>query len=169
METDDITCCFREAQFNRYITLTRMSRLNKPAESITNSEWFAELNDVHAVDEIINENMDPLCEQIPDIEEIANAVQNHQILVARHQSDVAAILYFERTGISTILRFWATRKKYHGLGFGGKVYERYLAVNADAKRWLLWVRDDNLKVKQIYQNYGMNFENLQDSVYLWAP
>ena len=127
------------------------------------------MGEVHKVDEIIRENMNPLCEQIPDIEETADAVKNHQILVMRHKSDVAAVLYFERKGVSTILRFWATRKKYHGRGFGGKLYERYLASNADAQRWLLWVRDDNLKVKQIYQKYGMTYENLHDEVWLRMP
>ena len=63
--------------------------------------------------------------QIPDIEETADAVKNHQILVMRHKSDVAAVLYFERKGVSTILRFWATRKKYHGRAFGEQRVQAY--------------------------------------------
>ena len=81
VENDDMIDCFRKARFNKYITLTRMSRLNKPEAPTTKSEWFAELSEVHRINEIINENMDPLCEQIPDIEEIADAIKNHQILV----------------------------------------------------------------------------------------
>ena len=147
-----------------------MSCVRKTSESINpHLLWFAELSDVYEVEKIIYENMDPLCEQIPDIEEIANAVYNHQILVARHNLEIAAILFFERTNISSMLRFWAVRKKYQGQGFGKTVYERYVAINADAQRLLLWVRDDNLKVKQIYQHYGMDFDDLHDSVWVLKP
>ncbi len=155
------------AKFTQYVSLTRMSCIKNPSQQITPQlSWFAELSDVYEVEKIIYENMNPLCEQIPDIEEIANAVYNRKILVARQNLEIAAILFFERTGVSSTLRFWAVRKKYQGQGFGKMIYERYVAINADAQRLLLWVRDDNLKVKQIYRHYGMNFDDLHDSVWV---
>jgi hypothetical protein len=64
------------------------------------------------------------------------------------------------------LRFWASRKKYQGLKFGSLVYDNYVVVNSDVRRFLLWVRDDNDKVKNIYQRYGMSYDKLHDEVWL---
>lgn len=169
-DNERLVSCLLKSKFTKYISLTRMSCVKNPSEKKeTDVSWTAELSDVYEVEKIIYENMNPLCEQIPDIEEIASAIYNRQILVARSNLEIAAILFFERKGISSTLRFWAVRKKYQGQGFGKMVYERYISTNADARRWLLWVRDDNLKVKQIYQRYGMNFDDLYDSVWVWKP
>lgn len=162
--------CFLQSKFVRHVSLMRMSKVNNNVNAVhSENDWFAESRDVNTIEETLYENMNPLCEQIPDTEDLASAVDNRQILVARHISnnEAAAFIFFERKGVTVTLRFWAGRKKYHGLGYGKEVYQKYLMANADARRFLLWVRDDNHKVRQIYQRYGMNYENMHDDVYLW--
>lgn len=166
-DCSEASTCFDRAGFERYISLTRMCRLNTPAPTaIAADDWFAAPHEAGAVEEIIYENMDPLGEQIPDIEEIRAAIDNRNILVARHGAEVAAILFFNRTGVTVTLRFWASRKKFRGLGYGSLVYKRYVAINADARRFILWVRNDNDAVKKIYRTHGMSFDKLHDEVRL---
>ena len=141
--------------------------MNTPAPAaIADDDWFAAPHEASAVEEILYENMDPLGEQIPDIEELETAARNREILVARHGLEIAAILFFNRIGVTVYLRFWAGRKKFRGLGYGGLVYNRYVALNSDARRFILWVRDDNDVVKKIYRTHGMSFDNLHDEVRL---
>ncbi len=166
-DCSEASMCFDRAGFERYISLTWMRRLNTPAPAvIADDDWFAAPHEAGAVEEILYENMDPLGEQIPDIEEIKAAIANRNILVARHGTEVSAFLFFNRTGVTVYLRFWAGRKKFRGLGYGGLVYNRYVTLNADARRFILWVRDDNEVVKKIYRTHGMSFENLHDEVRL---
>ena len=108
---DEISPCFGNAGFMRYMTLTRMFRL-KTVEAAVQPEasWFASPNEVDAVEEIIYENMDPLCEQIPDTEDIRDTVERHCVLAARHGSELATILYFDRLGVTATLASakWST-------------------------------------------------------------
>lgn len=164
---------FAGAGFERYMTLTRMFKLKTlGVPAVADDSWFAAAHEVNAVEDIIFENMDPLCEQIPDTEDIREAVENHRVLMARHGSEPAAILFFDRHGVTATLRFWAGRKKFRGLGFGKLVYDRYIALNADARRLILWVRDDNIKVQKIYLSDGMSLDSLHDEIWLlrgdWA-
>lgn len=167
--SSEVIECFKQAGFIRYVSLTRMVQINKTLKNPTAEDsWFAESRDVDEIENILYENMDPLCEQIPDREDIAEAVENRQIIVARTEKNIiAALLFFERKGKTATLRFWAGRKIFHGLGYGKLVYDRYMAKNSDATRFLLWVRDDNSKVKKIYERYGLQYENMQDVVFLF--
>ncbi|MBR1579796.1 MAG: hypothetical protein IJ668_04785 [Selenomonadaceae bacterium] len=167
-DCSEVSTAFNRAGFERYVTLTRMFKLKSIEKAtVAEDDWFAAPNETNAVEEIIYENMDPLCEQIPDSEDIQVAVEHQQVLAARHGSELAAILYFDRHGVTATLRFWAGRKKFRGLGYGKTVYDRYIALNADARRLILWVRDDNVKVKQIYLSDGMSLDSLHDEVWLW--
>lgn len=161
----------RKAGFEYYQSLTRMYKLSESCKQIIHllPDAFAQVGDEKDVMGILYENMDPLCEQLPDFDEIEAAVRNHTILVNRSQEsmNIRAVLFFQRVGVTAYLRFWATKKQYHGKGYGRQLYQQYLQLNADAKRYVLWVRDDNLKVRRMYENYGMEYEKMQDFVYVF--
>ena len=65
------------------------------------------------------------------------------------------------------LRYWACRTQWKNQGIGSALYRANIEENRNAKRFLLWVRDDNHTAKSMYQAYGMRFDHLQDEVMVY--
>ena len=154
--------------FKSYANFTRMLKFSTSNIKVNLDEsCFAKLNEAKEVLSIINENMDPLCEQIPDIVEIEKAIQHNDILIYRIDEKPVMILHFERQGRVSHLRFWAGIKSIHSQGIGSKIYHWYEMLNADAFKFIVWVRDDNKRAQDIYIKYGMKFDQLHDEVLVY--
>ena len=158
---------------SHYQSLTRMTGSFVSMQNMIQVEpiiaEFAVSEDLSGIQRILIENMDPLCEQIPADYELAEAIANRQILVHRDElsKHVDAFLMYERHGVMSHLRYWVCASQARGNGIGRSLYRQYLRLNADAKRFILWVRDDNEKAKKIYLSYGMRFDRLKDTVWLY--
>ena len=165
---DSVKLLFENCGYIHYCKLTRMFKRNSPNNKICiDEENFANADEAEDVLAIINENMDPLCEQIPDLSEIKIAINARSILVKRdNKNNLLALLYFERSGRTAYLRYWVTAKQAQGLGYGKSLYKLYESLNLDVVQFRLWVRDDNSKVKRIYENYGYVYDRLKDEVFV---
>ena len=159
---------FTRSGFAKYCALTRMIKRNMPINRLKpTDQYFANEDEAEDILSIIKENMDPLCEQIPDLSEIKIAVHSRNILVCRDSENIIlALLYFERYEKTAYLRYWVTSKNSQGLGYGKMLYRLYESINADVVLFKLWVRYDNIKVKRIYENYGYIYDKLKDEVFV---
>ncbi|NOS72884.1 MAG: GNAT family N-acetyltransferase [Verrucomicrobia bacterium] len=159
---------WESAGFRRYSRLFRMSRTSTDAngdktESTTKIE-FAVVPDAKAVLELLERAFDRFGEQLPVRYEIESAIQAQQVLVARHQGDIAGLLFFETQGFSSTLRFWAVATEHRALKVGSALMRHYFATQNAVKRFVLWVAADNVNAVQKYGHYGYKPDGLVDYV-----
>jgi len=153
--------------FHSYMTFTRMTKMETPQpKQQIDAKWFASLEDLQAVVAILKETMDPECEQLPDQEELAQAISEQRVLVIHdpESGELAAMTMFDRQGALLLWRYWASREKYRRKKLGLLLYQPYIEWNADARRHVLWVRDNN-PMKNVYAYFGFRPDGLRDEVF----
>ena len=168
-ENDILVDALKQANFKSYMTLhsyvqNYVSTPVKPDK--IDDKWFAKEVDLDGIMEILYENMDPLCEQIPDREEMLQDIKDHNVLVIHSPKtgELAAFLAFHRYGKLLHWEYWASRKKYRKDKLGLKLYEPYMQLNYDVRRHFGFVRDDN-PMMEVYKYMGFRFE-LKDEVFV---
>jgi hypothetical protein len=110
-------------------------------------------------------NFDEYSDQIPSIDEIRRAAAAGTILVARDAGRVAALYYYDRSGLSSVARYWLVLPEYRGKRLlGDKVLRRYFQESAACKRRIVWVHEDNSPVLTIYQWYGYKLDSIVDII-----
>jgi ribosomal protein S18 acetylase RimI-like enzyme len=77
---------------------------------------------------------------------------------------LAAILFFETQGFTSILRYWAVAERFRSRRFGAAVMRHYLAMHSAVRRFLLWVVAANDNAVRKYQHYGYAPDGLLDQV-----
>jgi hypothetical protein len=166
------------AGFQPYAALLRLARLGQvngmagtrpaspdpdaapPAPEVA----CAELADRVAVEKLIRNGFDRYSDQLPAWYEIERAIAERQILVLKHQSELAALLFFETQGWSSAIRYWVAAQSRRSLGFGSRLIRHYFAIHTSVKRFSLWVRADNEDAIRRYRHYGYAADGLVDHV-----
>ena len=155
------------AGFLPYKRLIRMKRLHSPtdlAHSGDTTVGFAKPDDADRISEMLHEAFDPLCEQLPGMDEIYEAIQNHSILIIRVEEEPGALLHFETQGRSSRIRYWLVTPAQQGKGFGSALMRHYFDMHVEVRRFTLWVREENEPAISKYQHYGFTCDNLIDQV-----
>lgn len=158
-----------KAGFVSYMTFSRMTMiLTGNIKNEINDAWFVKPAEVDQVLEILNETMDAKCEYIPDEDEIIRAVEDKEILGIRSDktNELAAILMFHRNGALLNWLFWAERIKYRKEKLALRLYEPYLKLNGDARRSMLWVRDNNPMI-ELYYYWGFKKDGLTSEAFIY--
>lgn len=157
--------------FQSYMTLSRISMVNPhPKKKSIDPKWFAKPEDLQDIIDILKETMDPGCEQIPDTEELREAIAAQEILVIHdpESGELAAMLMFERRGAWEHWRFWASREKYRQKKLGLQLCQPYIDLTSDVRRHVGWERDNN-PVKEIHWFMGFRPDGLKDEVFHYLP
>ena len=154
--------------FARYATLVRMARVapaGAPAAMPPDVEVAgpADTADVHAFFERL---LDPVSMQVPELEEIAEAIAQRSVLVVRRGAALGGVLVFQLQGQSAILRYWWVHERARDQGIGARLMRGMFAACASARRTVLWVLADNDDAIRKYEHYGFGREGLVDEVML---
>ena len=158
---------FLNHSFEKRIRLYRM-RLGKRKKSKRRlpDACYANLKDAKTIEVMLHSAFDELCEQIPDLDEIEEAISCKQIMVIREDTEVVSFFWLERFGKSSIWRYWLTNPKYRDRSLAATVlYRQALALNEDATQTTLWVREDNQTVIKSYEVTGFVKDGLVDDVF----
>ncbi|HEX5222081.1 MAG TPA: GNAT family N-acetyltransferase [Verrucomicrobiae bacterium] len=159
---------WKAAGFNQRTRLFRMARVAQPfTESLDEPNGkieFANIADAQAIVDLLESAFDRFGEQLPLLYEIEAAIEARQVLVARHEGNIAGLLFFETQGMSSTLRFWAVAEQYRALKFGSALMRKYFATQNAVKRFVLWVAADNVNAVQKYGHYGYKPDGLVDYV-----
>lgn len=158
---------YRERGFGDYRILYRMLRLsdkNSPNDYHDPQVVFAGAADAPSVYAFLNELLDPLADQIPELDEIGAAAERRKILIVRRGNSLAGILLFETTGLTAILRYWYSRFAFRDQGIGGRLMKMFLHLCRTSKRIMLWVIEGNEDAIAKYQHYGFREEGLVDRI-----
>lgn len=151
--------------FRPYARLQRMTRLGQPEATATNSQiTLAEKADGEPALALIESLFDRHGEQLPTHYEIASAIENRQLLVAKPSGELAGLLFFETQGFASTIRFWAVAEKHRAAGYGSALIRHYFQSHAAVRRFTLWVDAANEPVIKKYQHYGYAADGLLDQV-----
>lgn len=155
--------------FEHYTSLVRMVRLTDGSSrhSAASTARFAGPDDVPAVRDFFERTLDPLRDQIPELEEIQVAVTRRNILIECHGEHVGGALYFETTGLTSMLRYWYVDQSIHGQGFGGRLMRKYIELCRGIRRIVLWVACENAEAIAKYRHYGFCEDKLMDRIVIF--
>ena len=158
---------FEAAGFSPYTRFLRMQRIfsgTLPQAGPDPEIEVARESDAQAILDAIGENFDAYAEHIPTIQEIRTAASLGTILLARDAGRVAAILYYDHSGLTSMLRYWLVLPEYRSLGLGDKLMRRYFQDCAGCRRSVLWVRETNRRAVPIYRWYGYQPDSTVDTI-----
>lgn len=155
--------------FEPYKNLFRMSHLGLLAKA---AEWavspdvtLGQQEDALLVYDTLQKGFDPLCEQLPSMQEVKDYILRKQLLVVKEAGLLCGFLVSEIAGkTSWYLRYWYTSPSYRDKGIGSKLLKAALSNSKDSKRQQLWVISDNENAIRRYEYYGFKREAISDYV-----
>lgn len=157
-----------QAGFVPYNSLFRMSHIGLLAEDNWNSHEdviFANDTDANDIYNSLHSDFDPICEQLPSLQEVRDYIQKKMLLVTKDGNQLCGYLLFELMGkTSWYLRYWYTSPLYRNQGIGARLLKAALAVGKTTKRQQLWVLCDNDNAIKRYEHYGFSKEDIHDYV-----
>jgi len=158
---------YRMHGFRKYGFLFRMACLCEipPADGSEDSDVvFAMKEDVLAVAEFLEQLLDPFVDQIPGAGDLRDAAVRGNVLIVRRSGLLAGLLIFERTGLTTTLRYWYVSHNFRGQGVGARLIRKFFRLCGDGSRVVLWVVGSNADGIAKYRHYGFKSERLEDQI-----
>lgn len=158
---------FQQHGFCLHEILVRMQTIKN--EIISKSEYAdevenAQIKDSKRIQNFLINRLDKYSEQIPDIPEIETLINNKSILIIRKQDSIGGLLIYENTGILSHLREWHVNKDYRNEKIGSKLIKSYFNLSRECKRFILWVKNENLDAINRYKHYGYKEDKLIDQI-----
>ena len=122
---------FKSIGFEIYKYLYRMSHIGLLAEDDwekSNDVIHARMTDCQLVYDALQKDFDPICEQLPTLQEVKDYAQREQLLVIKDGENLCGFLIFELSGsTSWYLRYWYTSPEYRNKKVGHKRQSHYLS------------------------------------------
>ena len=164
---------FAAAGFQRYAYYQRMCLL-KPPDAVPRQPagpqpvvWVttpAILADTLEIHRLIAMHFDEHAEHLPAREEVEGAIRARTILVVRRGAAIAALLYYDRVGVTSTLRYWFVSSDFRGEGLGAGLIRRHFHDCHEQRRFLLWVDTANCNAIARYQHYGYTSDGVFDRI-----
>ncbi len=155
------------ADYKRFIRMSRAAVASLPAP------WpgpppavlrRATPQDAAEVHRHLWENFDPRAEHLPPLAEVERATELGTVLLAERGAEIGALLWYDRLGLTTMLRYWLVLENYRRTGLGDLLLRSYLTESAECKRFLLWVEADNSPAQRHYRYYGYQPDGVSDQI-----
>jgi ribosomal protein S18 acetylase RimI-like enzyme len=154
--------------FNEYIALVRMSMISAGDPGETTADACMSYADKGVCPEILSyfdSYFDPLCEQVPYIEELTDwADRKRMIIYSSDKTVIQGFLIFEHTGKTAYLRYWFVHPEHRDKKIGSALIKKFFSETASATRRLFWVIETNGNAIKRYEHYGFKKESLYDRV-----
>ena len=110
------------------------------------SEWYARADDCDEIMEILLQDFDPLCDQVPERDELLDRIANKEVLVARNGDRIASVIMFKRGAAVADWIFWVTRPEERKTFLGSMLREKYLELTGKVRRQITYTRKPNMKL-----------------------
>ena len=170
-EASDLREALLACKWQPYLTLQRIVKINSAggvAKPVA-SEHYARPGEEMQIMDMLEENIDPYGEQIPDLDEIVERIAAKEVLVIRDEAtgELKAFFSFIRQGSTVTGRFLVTRRKYRDEGWGLDLSDMFFGLHADVRRILGWVREDKKRNLKLYELQGYQKDRLRDEVLIF--
>lgn len=158
----------RDASFRPHLVLRRLSRTG--GMEAASPEALAQISggetrDVDPIFQMMRRDFDPFTDQIPDREEMGEAISSGAVRIIRDGGGaVAGFLWWERAGVTATIRYWCVDRSFRGKGYGSALMKDYFTLAAGCVRHLLWLRENNSTASACYVHYGYAPDGLEDLV-----
>lgn len=150
--------------FTLYSKLMRMSRYTNTEELKQESVLYAEPSHASEILSLLHQNFDPLCEQLPFLEQIKSWIAQNRILIRVINQKVVGFIIFELIGLTSYMRYWWADPNYRNQKIGSSLMRAMFFESTQTKRQQLWVLQNNSNAIACYQHYGYTAENMLDYV-----
>jgi len=168
----DLLVLTEKAGFRRYSRLVRLARAASTTPSTAQNPSpvaFAAQTDAPAILGLIEHSFDRFADQLPMLYEIEAAIAAGQISVAKQNGEIAALLFFETQGFTSMVRYWLVADQFQSRGLGSALIRHYFSSQPTVRRFILWVTATNDNAIQKYQHYGYATDGLVDHVLVNEP
>ena len=163
-----VRAVFLNGRFSEYTVLYRMSRtVDAPDVRNAGEEHlsYAGATDLAGIFLLFREYFDPMCEQVPLMEELAAWAEKKQILTySDDKTTIQAFLIYEVTGKTSYLRYWFVHPGHREKKIGSKLIYKFFKESGPATRQLFWVIGSNGNAIKRYEHYGFQKEPFYDHV-----
>ncbi len=156
-----------ENAFAGYTRLLRMYRLPDPTMDVWRVDpdvMQAGPGDVQRIHMFLQKQLDPVSEQIPDLDQLNDAVAKGAVLAMYQASELAGVLIHDTTGYTTTLRYWHIDGRFRDQGIGARLIRMFFSRCAGSRRILLWVIASNEDAIAKYRHYGFRDDSLVDDI-----
>ncbi len=160
---------YRAAGFSPYKSLVRMSgpvplvlQEGAPEKVVR----IASPMDARQLLKFMEGLLDPLAEQIPELEDLEEWARTGSVLVVDGPDGLQGITIFEVTGLTSVLRYWFVAGSQRNRGIGGRLLRTLFHHCRDCRKMSLWVISDNHDSIAKYEHYGFGRENIMDQILL---
>lgn len=160
---------FQSAGFMPHIVLHRMARVCTGGVDVPMGYGcYAEKDDAGEICSILEQTMDLMSDQVPEICEIEDYISRRMAVVVKDDraKEIISCILWTRKGLGMELNYWARKPKYKGTTDSRRLLEAYLSMNGAVRRSTLFVRDRN-PAGFIYQRAGFQYDGLNDYVYCY--
>lgn len=146
-------------------------RLNRPALPLGETGYrehveIALEQDADLILSKLEAHFDRFSEQLPDLDEIVEAISRSELIISRVEGKIAGFLFLEVNGNASRLRYWFVDPEFRDRSIGSSLLRHYLSVPAKSLSSQLWVVSDNTTAIAKYQHYGYSPDVLEDHVML---
>jgi len=125
--------------------------------------------DVRRIHALMQRQLDPFSEQVPDLDELRDAVAKRSVLVVSRDSELAGVLVYDTVGFTSTLRHWHVDPRFRNQGVGARLIRAFFDLCRDSQRILLWVIAGNDDAIAKYRHYGFRDDSLVDDIMLRQP
>ncbi len=165
-----LAAVFAGCRFRPYRRLVRLARAAKPLPPLIPRDtppppvvWPDEAESGRVL-ELIEQFFDRYSDQLPTLDQVRAAVAAHQILAVKVGGELAALLFYETQGLTSLLRYWLVARPHESRGFGSALLREYLGSQTTVRRFLLWVAAQNERAMGKYLQYGYAADGLEDEI-----
>jgi ribosomal protein S18 acetylase RimI-like enzyme len=157
---------YRRCGFEIHRELKRIARLPSELDLPSHTPRIEVLTQQSAAQVLdhLEKFFDRFSEQIPELEDIEQAIAQGQIIGIFQDGYLAAFLYYENDTTISNLRYWFVHPDFRDEKIGGHLIRQYLHNLGLSKLSRLWVVIDNVNAIKRYEHYGYVDESLTDHV-----
>ena len=150
-------------------TYRMLDRLNRPQQGLPQQNkkeaiQYATRGDAAKILSDLEAHFDKFSEQLPELDEIEEAVTNDCIIVSRINDEIAGFLFYEKSGRKSVLRYWFVSPQFRNMNIGSSLIRHYLSDSCPDTSSQLWVVTDNYNALNKYQYYGYQKDVLNDLI-----
>lgn len=134
-----------------------------PAEGVSGVQLkYADSDgEINFTQQLLEKSLDKFTGDILSLEEVTSFADRKNIICAYLEGQLCGALQFEIKNNVVWLGHIAVATGFRGKGIAGELVKAYITDNANEPdtRYQLWVIQDNVAAKALYENFGFKYAN----------